>query len=93
MDLKGKIAVVTGAASGIGHALAKRFAAEGAIVVLADIREDTDALRKEPVPGRFVRADISTESGVKALVDDVLANEGRGVHVDRQLMGGQDFAA
>ena len=36
-DLSGKVAVVTGAASGIGFALAKRVAAEGMAVVLADI--------------------------------------------------------
>jgi len=39
-DLKGKVAVVTGAASGIGNALATRFAAEGMKVVLADVEED-----------------------------------------------------
>lgn len=77
MQLQGKVAVVTGAASGIGHALAKRFAAEGATVVLADIRGDSDQLRAEPVAGRFVQADLSREAGVKALLDDVVAREGR----------------
>lgn len=77
MKLQGKIAVVTGAASGIGHALAKRFAAEGATVVLSDIRGDSEQLRNDPVAGRFVQADMSNEAGVKALVEDVKANEGR----------------
>ncbi len=77
MELNGKVAVVTGAASGIGHGLAKRFAAEGAKVVLADIRSDTQLLQSDPIDGRFVRADISTEDGVRALVEDVKTHEGR----------------
>ncbi|MCX6511779.1 MAG: SDR family NAD(P)-dependent oxidoreductase, partial [Actinobacteria bacterium] len=40
MELKGKVAVITGAASGIGHAMAERFVAEGMSVVMADIEGD-----------------------------------------------------
>lgn len=77
MEFEGKIAVVTGAASGIGYALAQRFAAEGATVILSDIRETSEQLEAAPLPGRFVQADIGTEAGVQALVEDVLAHEGR----------------
>ncbi|MEI6454183.1 MAG: SDR family NAD(P)-dependent oxidoreductase, partial [Actinomycetes bacterium] len=40
MELKGKVAVITGAASGIGLAMAERFVAEGMSVVMADIEGD-----------------------------------------------------
>ncbi|MDT4976432.1 MAG: short chain dehydrogenase, partial [Pseudonocardiales bacterium] len=39
-ELKGKVAIVTGAAQGIGYAIAHRYAAEGASVVIADINAD-----------------------------------------------------
>ena len=40
MKLKDKVAVITGAASGIGHAIASRYVSEGAIVAIADLKED-----------------------------------------------------
>lgn len=67
MDLDGKIAVVTGAASGIGAAMSARFAAEGATVIRAD-----------RVAGPQVRVcDVTDESAVRSLVDEVLADHGR----------------
>lgn len=77
MELNGKVAVVTGAAGGIGHALAKRFAAEGAIVVSTDVRQDSELLVNDPLSGRFVMSDLSYERGVVDLVEDIMANEGR----------------
>ena len=72
MELKDKVVVVTGAAGGIGNALVNQFRAEGAIVIGSDLKkpEQTQA-------ARFLNNDISTEAGVKALIDDVLAHEGR----------------
>jgi NAD(P)-dependent dehydrogenase (short-subunit alcohol dehydrogenase family) len=72
--LEGKVAVVTGAAAGIGRASAQIFAREGASVVVADIDEDggreTVAVI-EAAGGRasFVRTDVSVASEVAAMVD------------------------
>ncbi len=82
MRLADKVAIVTGAAVGLGRAVAARFAHEGASVVAADIN-DTDgaALAGELVSKGlkvvFVRTDVSREDQVKALVDDTLARYGR----------------
>ena len=69
MDLKGKVAVVTGAASGIGRAAALRFAAEGAAgVVVADLNADGLKAVAEETKGLAVRCDVSREDDIKQLV-------------------------
>ncbi|MAU44305.1 MAG: short-chain dehydrogenase [Yangia sp.] len=82
MRLAGKIAVVTGSASGIGHETAKLFAAEGAHVVVAD--RDADAAAKvalelaaDGAAGEVVAVDVSQEDQVKALLDGVKSRHGR----------------
>lgn len=65
-DLDGKVAVVTGAGSGIGRAITQRLSAAGATVVLADIK-DASELATE-VGGRYVAADVSVEDDVQALM-------------------------
>jgi NAD(P)-dependent dehydrogenase (short-subunit alcohol dehydrogenase family) len=62
MDLAGKVVVITGAAGGIGSALARRFAAEGARLCVSD-REGTNL-----PPGFAVRADVAVEDEVRDLV-------------------------
>src|SRR6195952_9758 len=65
--LTGKVAVITGAASGIGLATAKRFAAEGAKVVLGDIDPTTGTAAADLVCGTFVAVDVTNEEQGKAL--------------------------
>lgn len=82
MRFQGKVVVVTGAAGGIGTAIARRFASEGARVVPTDVNAEgveatATALRAEGGQARGVAADISKAEGCKAVVADVLAHEGR----------------
>ena len=65
--LSGRVAVITGAASGIGLASAKRLASEGAHVVVADMNVDAgEALAKE-LDGLFVRVDVTSADDNDAL--------------------------
>jgi NAD(P)-dependent dehydrogenase (short-subunit alcohol dehydrogenase family) len=65
--LDNKVAVITGAASGIGRATARRFAAEGAKVVVADFaqKEGNDAAAE--IGGTYVNVDVANEASVEAL--------------------------
>jgi NAD(P)-dependent dehydrogenase (short-subunit alcohol dehydrogenase family) len=65
--LAGKVAVITGAASGIGRASARRFAAEGAHVVVADLDKDGGTTLAEEIDGLFVRADVTDADDVQAM--------------------------
>lgn len=74
MRFQDKIAVVTGAASGFGAAIAKCFAAEGASVVVADVdepggKEIAAAICDSGGAAIFVRADVSHADQVKAMID------------------------
>ncbi|WP_394771534.1 SDR family NAD(P)-dependent oxidoreductase, partial [Lacisediminihabitans sp.] len=71
--LAGKVAVVTGGASGIGLATARRFAAEGATVVIGDFNPETGAAAAAEVDGLFVQVDVTDEQQVDRLF--ALANE------------------
>jgi 3alpha(or 20beta)-hydroxysteroid dehydrogenase len=65
-ELTGKVAVVTGAASGVGRATAARFAAAGATVVLADLSDATSYAAE--LGGLYVRTDVSEETQVRELM-------------------------
>jgi NAD(P)-dependent dehydrogenase (short-subunit alcohol dehydrogenase family) len=74
MKLKHKTAIVTGAASGIGKAIAELFANEGANVVVADLREDAisftvEQIRQAGGTAVGVRTDVTKEADVQAMVD------------------------
>ena len=73
--LDGKIAIVTGGLSGIGDAIARRMAEEGAIVIAADLAADATALTTGPLSPFHV--DVADPASVAALVEAVLARHGR----------------
>lgn len=73
--LEGKVAVVTGGASGIGRAAAVRFASEGARVVVADV-DDRGAEVASDVDGVFVRADVTRAEDVEAMYEAAIEHFG-----------------
>ena len=75
--LQDRVAVITGAGSGIGLATARRFAAEGAKVVAVDISEEAGQAIAAETKGEFVACDVSDEEQVKALFDGVAERHGR----------------
>jgi meso-butanediol dehydrogenase / (S,S)-butanediol dehydrogenase / diacetyl reductase len=78
--LSGKHAVITGAASGIGEATARRFAAEGARLVLSDVNAEAGAALARSLEARFIRADVSQAAEVEALLATAAEQLG-GLHV------------
>lgn len=72
MDLKDKIVVVTGAASGIGRALCIRFAREGTRAIICADRDEPGAkATAEMCGGRAIRTDVSKEADIQALIEAV----------------------
>ena len=74
-SLDGKVAIVTGAAQGIGRALAEGLAAEGARIVVADLRGAEEAARSFD-DGVGLTVDVSDEADVQRLVDETVARCG-----------------
>ena len=75
--LQDRVAVITGAGSGIGLASVRRLAAEGALVVAADIDEEAGKAAAAEVRGEFVAADVSVEDDVERLYASVARQHGR----------------
>ena len=75
MRLENKVAVVTGAASGIGLAIANLFVAEGAKVVYSDVNNPN--LKLDPAKALFVKCDVSSSKEVEALVKAAVEKFGR----------------
>jgi len=97
MQLQGKVAIITGAATGIGSATAVLFAREGASVVIADINED-DAQRTvadiedEGGSARFVQTDVSEAEDMRTLMERA-AEEMGGIDVIVNNAGAQRSGA
>ncbi|MGZ0711999.1 3-oxoacyl-ACP reductase (plasmid) [Coraliomargarita sp. W4R53] len=75
--LKDRVAIITGGASGIGLATARRFAAEGAFVVIADLDAATGEAAAAEVEGVYRHVNVADEASVNELFDGVFAEFGR----------------
>lgn len=75
-----KVAIVTGAASGIGLACAERLAGDGCAVVLADLNEQAGREHAARLHATFFKSDLSTRQGCRQLVDETLRLHGT-VHI------------
>ncbi len=80
--LKGRVALVTGAASGIARATAQRFAREGAYVVVADSSapgglETVQLIQADGGSASFIQVDVSQADQVNRMVETILSQHGR----------------
>jgi NAD(P)-dependent dehydrogenase (short-subunit alcohol dehydrogenase family) len=85
------VALVTGAASGVGAASARRLARDGASVVVVDIDDANGTQVAEEVGGRFVHLDVSDDAGWRDLADELRAGDGVDlVHLNAGILAATD---
>jgi len=75
--LQGRVCIVTGGAQGIGEACARRFAREGAQVVIADIDDAKGQALAQELKGLYLRCDVGDKTQVDALVAGTMRSHGR----------------
>ncbi|MHA2370123.1 MAG: SDR family NAD(P)-dependent oxidoreductase [Candidatus Hodarchaeales archaeon] len=85
-DLRNRVVIITGAAQGMGRAVAERFAEEGASLSLADIQQEklqevTGRFRERGINARDYLCDVSDETQVQSLVSAVLNDYGRQIDI------------
>ncbi|MCY4436229.1 MAG: SDR family oxidoreductase [Chloroflexi bacterium] len=100
MRLQGKVALITGGGSGIGEAMALRFAAEGAATAIVDLNQKgaervVSAIQKTGGRAHAIAADVASENDVRAMLAetqdrfgplDILVNNA-GIYVDKDIEG------
>lgn len=75
--MSARVAIVTGAASGIGRGIAEALAQQGDQVVVADLNEDQGQAVAAAIGGRFIMTDLSLQADCRRLVDETLSHYGR----------------
>jgi NAD(P)-dependent dehydrogenase (short-subunit alcohol dehydrogenase family) len=75
--IEGAVAVITGGAGGIGEGTARRFVAEGARCVVADIQDDAGERVADEIGGLYVHCDVASEDDVAACVEAAASRYGR----------------
>ena len=81
MQIQGAGAIVFGGASGLGEATARRLAAEGAQVTIADLAEDRATALADEIGGQAVRCDVTDADSAQAAVEAAASNSDRGLRI------------
>jgi len=95
VQLEQKVAVITGAASGFGEGIARRYAAEGARVVVVDLNDQLGSKVAGEIGGAYIHADVANRDDVRRMIQtavdeherlDVMVNNAGVTHVNRPML-------